>query len=41
MHAGIIPEPGAPASHDCIRLPKPLAPLLFEVTTVGTQVTIK
>lgn len=41
MHAGIIPEPGEPASHGCIRLPKPLAPILFEVTKEGTRVTIE
>jgi lipoprotein-anchoring transpeptidase ErfK/SrfK len=40
MHAGIIPRPGEPASHGCIRLPKPLAPMLFAVTKVGTPVTI-
>lgn len=41
MHAGIIPEPGEPASHGCIRLPKPLAPQLFSVVRVGTRVTIE
>jgi hypothetical protein len=40
MHAGIIPEPGKPASHGCIRLPKPLAPMLFDAVEVGTPVTI-
>ncbi len=40
MHAGIIPEPGKPASHGCIRLPKPLAPLVFDAVRVGTPVTI-
>jgi len=40
MHAGIIPQPGEPASHGCIRLPKPFAPQLFEVVQVGTPVTI-
>jgi len=40
MHAGIIPKPGEAASHGCIRLPKELAPLLFEVVDVGTPVTI-
>ena len=40
MHGGIIPEPGQPASHGCIRMPKDFAPLLFEVVEVGTPVTI-
>jgi lipoprotein-anchoring transpeptidase ErfK/SrfK len=40
LHAGIIPQPGEPASHGCIRLPKPLAPVLFESVKVGTPVTI-
>lgn len=40
MHAGIIPEPGEPASHGCIRLPKPFAPILFDAVEVGTPVQI-
>ncbi|BCU76700.1 L,D-transpeptidase family protein [Luteolibacter sp. LG18] len=40
MHAGIIPNPGEPASHGCIRLPKPFAPILFDNVRVGTPVTI-
>jgi L,D-transpeptidase catalytic domain len=40
MHIGIIPEPGKPASHGCIRMPKDFAPLLYEVTKVGTPVKI-
>jgi hypothetical protein len=40
MHAGHIPSPGYPASHGCIRLPKPLAPLVFENVRVGTTVFI-
>lgn len=40
MHAGIIPKPGEAASHGCIRLPKELAPVLFEAVDVGTSVTI-
>ena len=40
MHSGVIPEPGQPASHGCIRLPKGLAPVLFEAVQVGTPVTI-
>ena len=40
MHGGLIPEPGKPASHGCIRLPKEFVPLLFEAVVVGTPVTI-
>lgn len=40
MHAGPIPEPGRPASHGCIRLPRELAPVLFDSVRVGTPVTI-
>lgn len=40
MHGGVIPEPGKPASHGCIRLPKDFVPTLFEVVSVGTPVTI-
>lgn len=40
MHGGLIPEPGKPASHGCIRMPKDLAPLLFDSVKVGTPVTI-
>lgn len=41
MHAGPIPSPGSPASHGCIRLPRPLAPILFDEVVVGTPVTIE
>ncbi|MEM1083286.1 MAG: L,D-transpeptidase family protein [Verrucomicrobiota bacterium] len=41
MHAGLIPEPGLPASHGCIRLPKPLAPLLHNAVKLGTPVKIE
>jgi lipoprotein-anchoring transpeptidase ErfK/SrfK len=41
MHAGVIPKPGEAASHGCIRLPKELAPVLFNVVDVGTTVTIQ
>lgn len=41
MHAGVIPQPGEPASHGCIRLPHGFAPLLFEAVAVGTPVIIK
>lgn len=40
MHGGFIPEPGKPASHGCIRLPKEFVPVLFDAVDVGTQVTI-
>lgn len=40
MHVGYIPEPGRPASHGCIRLPRDFSPLLYEVTKVGTPVKI-
>jgi hypothetical protein len=40
MHAGLIPEPGEPASHGCIRMPKEFAPVLFDAVNVGTPVTI-
>ena len=40
MHAGVIPQPGETASHGCIRLPKELAPMLFEAVGVGTTVSI-
>lgn len=40
MHAGVIPKPGEAASHGCIRLPKELAPRLFDSISVGTPVTI-
>ncbi len=40
MHGGFIPEPGKPASHGCIRLPKAFVPLLFDSVDVGSQVTI-
>lgn len=40
MHAGNIPEPGAPASHGCIRMPKEFVPTLFAKTKVGTPVKI-
>jgi hypothetical protein len=40
MHAGHIPNPGHPASHGCLRLPRDLAAKLFEVVDVGTEVTV-
>lgn len=40
MHGGLIPEPGQPASHGCIRMPKEFVPQLFDVVAVGTPVVI-
>jgi lipoprotein-anchoring transpeptidase ErfK/SrfK len=40
MHGGYIPEPGKPASHGCIRLPKEFVPVLFDSVEVGTSVII-
>ncbi len=40
MHGGVIPEPGRPASHGCIRLPKQFVPVLFDAVDLGTPVTI-
>jgi hypothetical protein len=40
MHGGLIPEPGKPASHGCIRLPKEFVPVLYDLVEVGTPVTI-
>ncbi|WP_200373454.1 L,D-transpeptidase [Thiocystis violacea] len=41
LHAGPIPNPGQPASHGCIRMPKKLAPVLFRHVSKGTSVTIE
>jgi len=38
LHAGH--NPGRPASHGCVRLPKEFAQKLFRTTSVGTQVMI-
>ena len=38
LHAGR--NPGFPASHGCIRVPAGFAKKLYEVTTLGTQVTV-
>jgi hypothetical protein len=40
MHGGPIPEPGKPASHGCIRIPKDFVPVLFGQVEVGTPVEI-
>jgi hypothetical protein len=40
MHGGIIPQPGEPASHGCIRMPKDFVPTLFDSVDVGTSVVI-
>jgi len=38
LHAGH--NPGHPASHGCVRLPKQFAAKLFAATGIGTQVLI-
>lgn len=38
MHTGFLP--GVPDSHGCIRLPDRMAKIFFEVTPVGTPVTV-
>lgn len=40
MHAGPIPNPGAPASHGCIRLPRDMAQTIYQHAPVGARVTI-
>jgi hypothetical protein len=40
MHGGVIPQPGEPASHGCIRMPKAVVPRIFDVVSVGTPVVI-
>ncbi|MGL5016975.1 MAG: L,D-transpeptidase family protein [Luteolibacter sp.] len=40
MHGGVIPQPGEPASHGCIRIPKDFVPTLFSAVDVGTSVVI-
>jgi L,D-transpeptidase catalytic domain len=40
MHGGYIPEPGKPASHGCIRMPKEIVATVFDAVEVGTPVTI-
>jgi lipoprotein-anchoring transpeptidase ErfK/SrfK len=39
MHTGFLP--GIPDSHGCIRLPDRMAKIFFEVTPVGTPVTVE
>jgi lipoprotein-anchoring transpeptidase ErfK/SrfK len=40
LHAGPIPRPGTPVSAGCIRLPRQLAPQVFEVVKIGTPVRV-
>ncbi len=40
LHAGPIPQPGTPVSAGCIRLPRELAPQVFEVVNIGTSVRV-
>jgi len=39
FHAG--PNPGYPASHGCVRLPKPFAEKLYGLTKIGTEIIIE
>jgi lipoprotein-anchoring transpeptidase ErfK/SrfK len=39
MHTGFLP--GIPDSHGCIRLPDRMAKTFFEVTPMGTPVTVQ
>ena len=39
MHTGFLP--GIPDSHGCIRLPDRMAKIFFEVTPIGTPVTVE
>lgn len=41
MHVGVIPQPGLPASHGCIRLPRGFAQHLYAVVRLGTPVRIR
>lgn len=41
MHIGHIPQPGEPASHGCIRMPKEFVPRLFHMVDIGTRVKIR
>ena len=41
MHIGHIPQPGEPASHGCIRMPKEFVPTLFNMVDIGTRVKIR
>lgn len=41
MHEGIIPDPGEPASHGCIRLPGEMAARMFDELPSGTPVVIQ
>ena len=40
MHIGRIPQPGEPASHGCIRMPKEFVPTLFNMVDIGTRVKV-
>jgi lipoprotein-anchoring transpeptidase ErfK/SrfK len=40
MHVGNIPQPGDPASHGCIRMPKDFVPTLYSMVKLGTPVNI-
>jgi L,D-transpeptidase catalytic domain len=40
MHAGFIPQPGLPASHGCIRMPREMAETFYRNAPPGTRVSI-
>lgn len=40
MHGGLIPQPGEPASHGCIRMPKDFVATLYDAVEVGTPVIV-
>jgi lipoprotein-anchoring transpeptidase ErfK/SrfK len=40
MHAGVIPNPGSPASHGCIRMPYNMVSKIYGIAPLGTPVTI-
>lgn len=40
MHAGIIPNPGQPASHGCVRLPREMAATFYRNAPPGSTVQV-
>ena len=40
LHVGLIPHPGKPASHGCIRMPRVMAQKFFANVEIGTPVLI-
>jgi len=37
LHVGNIPNPGSPASNDCVRMPTHMARTLFQNAPTGTN----